>query len=161
MDNQNQHIVRCGVVLPLISLSAKLDFVRNTFLLDMDVAAKVFRVQKAALVELAVQQPIEDSWSTEACQRLEVLFELSQRWGSMGPLTGRWTTFELSSGHTLIELLSAEMFDPPAILNAHDELAAAAPSLRKAEHDRTMAAVNALKPAFEKLSRLQEQRRKS
>lgn len=157
MDNQNQPIAQNGITSQPATWPTKIDLVRATFMLNLENAAKVFHVSQQDLINLMYQDDAESMWPTKALQRLEILVELSKSWRCMERLAGRWTTFELSTGRTLIELLCEETIDPPEILNAHAELVAAIPALLKAEHDRSLAVAIALKPAFEKLARLNNQ----
>jgi hypothetical protein len=137
--------------MPAEMLSA----VRDAFTLSVGDAARVFGVSRPTIYRWATLTDISQVRPHAVRERMEELYDLSEEWVRRGHLTGRWASHVLSSGDSVIDLLSAAMIDRRAIFDAHAQLIAAAGSLREAEATRSIKAARALRPAFDKLAALQ------
>ncbi|OIR02184.1 hypothetical protein GALL_158040 [mine drainage metagenome] len=144
------------VVTPADMLKA----VRDTFMLNVSDAARVFRVTRPTIYLWASLTDMEQIRARADRDRMKELFRISQKWTQLGKLTGRWTSMVLRSGQSIIDLLSAAIIDQKSILDAHAQLRAVAGSLNEAEAIRSLNAAKALAPAFDKLDALNERREK-
>lgn len=147
--------VSYGVMTPAKMVAT----VRNTFMLTVKDASQVFHVSRPTIYQWESLRAIDDIRARADRERMKALYRLSLKWAARGHLVGRWLTATLPSGKSVLDLLAADTIDLAALFAAHDQLAEAKGSLCRAEHVRSVAAVNAMRAVFEKLGANEERRK--
>ncbi|HKU27904.1 MAG TPA: hypothetical protein VJQ54_20710 [Candidatus Sulfotelmatobacter sp.] len=137
-----------------------LETIRSAFMLKVSAAAAVLRVTRPTIYQWSTLNDVAQIRAREDRERLQTVFRLARSWNDAGSLMGRWLERTLPSGRTVLDLLSDVHIDETAMMAAHSTLKAAAPQLRKAEHDRALGASKVLSSAFEKLAANEQKRRK-
>jgi hypothetical protein len=147
------------LVSPVVTPSEMLNTVRNTFMLNVSEAAKVFHVTRPTIYQWVNLTNIDLMRAHNDRERMKELYRLSLNWKKLGKLSGRWTSQVLRFGQSVIDLLSADTIDHDAVLNAHTQLWVAVSSLQDAELVRSVNAAKALSKAFDRLALLEKERK--
>lgn len=145
---------------PIVTPAEMLTSIRNAFMLTVSTASAVFKVSRPTIYQWVSLSNIEQIRARSDRDRMKELYRLAQTWIHKGPLAGRWVEETLPSGISVLDLLSADTINQAAVLQAHDLLSNAKNRLRKAEHSRSLAAVEAMQSAFETLAAKEKNRRK-
>lgn len=145
---------------PIVTPSEMLNIVRDTFMLNVSDASRVFRVSRPTIYQWGNLTEIGQVRARHDRERLKELYRLSLEWSKRGKLTGRWASQVLRIGQSVIDLLSAEKIDHQVILDAHAQLRAASESLRQAELLRSSNAVKAMGSAFDRLATNEAERKR-
>lgn len=144
----------------LASPADMLETIRSAFMLKISTAAAVLRVTRPTIYQWSSLDDVTQIRAREDRERLQTVFRLACAWQDAGPLTGRWLERPLTDGRTVFDLLSDARINEASLMAAHSTLKAAAPHLRKAEHERALKASQALGSAFDKLAANEQNRRK-
>lgn len=149
-------VTRPVLVSPVLTPSEMLNTVRDTFILNVSDAARVFRVTRPTIYQWATLDDISQIRARNVLTRMKELYSLAIEWRALGTLTGRWANMPLrtSHGQSVIDLLTADQIDHQAVLGAHAQLKAASVLLRQSEIDRSVKAVKALEGAFTRMDEL-------
>lgn len=145
---------------PILTPAEMLSIVRDTFLLNVSDAARVFKVSRPTIYQWMNLTDIEQVRALQDRNRIKDLYRLSRIWAGMGRLTGRWANQVLRNGQSIIDLLSADKIDEQAIIDAHQQLLTASDFLRQGELSRSLSAARAMEGAFSNLAKNEEKRRK-
>lgn len=144
----------------IVTPAEMVNAVRRAFMLSVSTASAVFKVSRPTIYQWVSLSNIEQIRARSDRDRMKELYRLAQSWVYKGPLAGRWVEETLPSGISVLDLLSADTINQAAVLQAHDILSNAKNRLRKAEHSRSLAAVEAIQSAFENLAAKEKNRRK-
>jgi len=145
---------------PIVTPADMVSTVRKAFMLTVSNASTVFKVSRPTIYQWESLSDIEQIRAHSDRNRMKELYRLAQEWVARGPLTGRWLEETLSSGMSVLDLLSADKINQIAVLSAHDLLSTIKSQLRKAEHSRSLASAKAMQSAFETLAANEKNRRK-
>ena len=145
---------------PIVTPAEMVATVRKAFMLTVSNASLVFRVSRPTIYQWESLSDIEQIRAHSDRHRMKELYRLAQAWSARGPLAGRWLEKTLSSGMSVLDMLSAANIDQEAVLRAHDLLSIAKHQLREAEHARSLASAKSMQSAFETLAANEKKRRK-
>lgn len=149
-----------GTAASNISPAEMLKSVRDTFMLNISDSAQVLKISRPTVYQWSSLADIEQIRAHKDRERLKQLYRLAQSWIHRGQLLGRWLHETLSSGKSVLDLLSEENIDEVALFSAHSQLLANRSRLRTAEHERSMAAARSLKWAFSRMASNEASRKK-
>lgn len=145
---------------PIVTPAEMVTAVRKAFMLTVSTASAVFKVSRPTIYQWESLSDIEQIRAHSDRDRMKELYRLAQAWVARGPLAGRWLEETLSSGMSVLDLLSTDRINQAAVLAAHDLLSTVKSKLRGAEHSRSLASVKAMQTAFETLAANEKNRRK-
>lgn len=151
-------VVTAHMQSPVVTPAEMVTFVRNTFMLTVSDASKVFRVSRPTIYQWGNLTDIDQVRARNDRERMKELYRLSLDWKGRKKLTGRWAFQVLRNGKSVVDLLSAESINHQAVLEAYGQLMSNSETLRQAEIARSTRAVNALARAFDRMGTNEKRR---
>lgn len=144
----------------VLSPAQMIEAIRDVFRLTVSESAQVLRISRPTVYQWERLTDIEAIRAHDDRDRLKQIYRLAQTWSQLSPLSGNWLHATLASGKSVFDLLCEEHINDSVLLQAHKQLQATLQGLRAAEHDRSVAAVKAMKDAFSRLAVNEKQRAK-